>query len=173
MSRANCSLTKHFFFVYDVLRVKSLKTVFLFFLVAAAIGLVSWYSYDLVFKKEPTPEPVTTNLPQTKLLPTQVPTNVPPEMREKLIEGAVFQKVEVSITSQGFEPETLTVHVGDRVKWINNDSQDHRLMDNQERWESETIKPSDTFTQIFDASGTYEYSDDLHPGFSGKIIVEK
>lgn len=148
---------------------KKIKLLFSLFLFTALVGLASWYGYDLIFKKsEPALAPG-----RVPLLPTQIPTDVPAEMREKLLQGAPMQQLEVMILADGFEPKTLRISVGDRVKWVNQDNQDHQLTDTQDRWESNVIQPGKSFTQVFDVSGTYEYSDPLDPALTGTVIVEK
>ena len=146
---------------------KNLKSVLIFFLFAIIIGAASWYGYDLLFRKE---KPA-----GTSTLPTlaPIPSDVPLEMQARIREQKPLEKFDVSISNQGFEPVSLTIRVGDRVRWINNSQENHQPTDNQDLWQAKELKPGDTFTQVFDRSDTYQYYCSLHPELKGTIVVEK
>ncbi len=153
---------------------KNNKQVIILALFAAVLAVVSWFGYDLVFKKEKEAPATKTPGEIIKITPKiTIPPEVPAEMREKLLEGTPLKKLEAKITAAGFIPATLTLSVGDRVTWTNDDQADHQLQDSGDLWGSKVIKPGGSYTQVFDVSGTYEYFCKLHPSLKGKVIVEK
>lgn len=78
----------------------------------------------------------------------------------------------VSITSTGFVPESISITVGDTVVWTNNDTTDHTATDDELTWDTDIIAPSDTGSQVFATAGTYTYSDTIDPTLTGTITVE-
>jgi plastocyanin len=78
----------------------------------------------------------------------------------------------VSITSTGFVPESITVTVGDTVVWTNNDTTDHTATDDELTWDTDIIDPALTGSQVFNTAGTYTYSDTIDPTLTGTIIVK-
>nr|MBA3275746.1 cupredoxin family copper-binding protein [Chloroflexia bacterium] len=81
--------------------------------------------------------------------------------------------VMVEITDFTFIEASVTIPVGGSITWTNNDSAPHTAtaMD-REVLQSGTLNQGDSFTQVFDTPGTYEYFCEFHPNMSGTIIVE-
>jgi plastocyanin len=79
---------------------------------------------------------------------------------------------EVVIKDLAFTPKTLTVPVGTTVTWTNEDGAPHNVTADDGSFASDTMSQGDTFTQTFDASGTYGYTCTLHPGMSAQVVVE-
>lgn len=101
---------------------------------------------------------------------------------------------EIVITTNGFEPSSLTVQAGETVTWTNKDSQSH--------WPASAVHPTHTLypgsgiekcgtaeeSMTFDAcnpvaaggqysftfteQGTWKYHDHLNPAKTGTIVVE-
>lgn len=88
---------------------------------------------------------------------------------------------EVSITANSFEPATLTVKVGTKVTWTNQEDLEHWVASNP--YPANTDLPGlnagkkmvkgDTYSYTFDKAGTYNYHDDLSPTTNGTVIVEE
>ncbi|MBU1671918.1 MAG: cupredoxin family copper-binding protein [Actinobacteria bacterium] len=76
----------------------------------------------------------------------------------------------VSIKNFSFDPSSLTVDVGDRVVWTNDDDVDHTVTGTG--LDSGTLKPGDTYSFTFDTAGTYNYQCTLHPAMQGQVVVE-
>jgi plastocyanin len=88
---------------------------------------------------------------------------------------------EVSITSHGFVPATVTVAVNQAVTWTNNDRAPHQVnsdpypTDNGLTGFNDTsnIVSSGTYTYVFGKAGRYPYHDNLNPyTFKGTVIVK-
>lgn len=81
--------------------------------------------------------------------------------------------VNVSITSTGFVPESITVTQGDTVVWTNNDTTDHTATDDELNWDTDVIEPGETGSLVFNTVGSFTYSDTVDPTITGTITVEE
>lgn len=78
---------------------------------------------------------------------------------------------EVHLVKLEFEPEELTVDVGDEVTWAWTERLAHNVVANDKTFESDVLSTG-TFTHTFTEAGEYPYECTLHPGMEGVIIVE-
>ena len=91
---------------------------------------------------------------------------------------------EVWITATGYEPATLTVPVGTRVKWTNRDTKPQCVESGKpgmptDLFTSPTILPGETWTSarpdgtplVFNSAGTIDYTCKL-TGLVGRIVVQ-
>ena len=74
-------------------------------------------------------------------------------------------------------PSKITVEKGSSVTWINEDSAFHSVTSGvydepTGLFDSGYMDPYQTFSYVFDTSGTYDYYCTLHPWMEGKVIVE-
>jgi plastocyanin len=88
---------------------------------------------------------------------------------------------QVSITSTGFVPATITVQVNQGIVWTNKDTASHEVAsdpyptDNAVAGFNDTqpLATNDTFDFIFSKAGTYTYHDNLNPlKFKGTVVVK-
>jgi len=95
---------------------------------------------------------------------------------------AALAPAEVSITSSGFVPATVSVKVGQAVTWTNNDSSLHMIASDPYPSDNaladfkskQPILQNDQFSFVFDKLGTYTYHDDLNPyTLQGTVIVKQ
>lgn len=102
-----------------------------------------------------------------------------PTMQEKstLIETSDIQ---VSITQDGFSPQTIQIKKGQSVTFTNTDSREHQVasdphpthtnlpgFDNQE-----ALLMNDSYVYTFEKTGTFTYHDHLNPlKFHGTVVV--
>src|SRR5262249_26055503 len=77
----------------------------------------------------------------------------------------------VQVTGEGFTPSAVTVSVGDSVTWHNADNANHQVVANDGSFASPVLKPGDTFTQTFNASGKTAYHDSLATKHTGSVTV--
>ena len=89
------------------------------------------------------------------------------------------ETVEVIISGFAFNPENLTISVGDSVTWINQDyGTDHTVTADDGSVDSGVMPENEQFTFKFDTPGTYAYYCQFHggtggTGMSGVITVEE
>ena len=74
-------------------------------------------------------------------------------------------------------PSKIAVEKGSSVTWINEDSAFHSVTSGvydepTGLFDSGYMDPYQTFSYVFDTSGTYDYYCTLHPWMEGKVIVE-
>lgn len=77
----------------------------------------------------------------------------------------------VGIVDFAFEPATLEVPAGSTVTWTNNDTFDHTVVADDASFQSETMKPGDTFSFEFPAAGEFPYICGIHPQMVASITV--
>jgi plastocyanin len=78
---------------------------------------------------------------------------------------------DVSIKDLKFVPATLTVKVGDTVRWTNNDNVDHIIAAADGSFVSENLRTGQTFQYRFTKAGTFDYGCRLRPRMQGRIVV--
>ncbi|WP_321418057.1 cupredoxin family copper-binding protein [uncultured Methanomethylovorans sp.] len=78
--------------------------------------------------------------------------------------------VDVSIQNFAFEPNSVTISVGDTVKWTNLDSALHTIKGAD--FTSKSLNKDDSFSYTFTKTGTYDYECSIHPSMKGVVIVE-
>lgn len=82
----------------------------------------------------------------------------------------------VSIVDVKFDPEEITVKVGDTVTWTNDDPFAHTVTYEAgpgEEFDSGNMDGGATFEQTFEEAGTVDYFCELHSNQTGKVIVEE
>ncbi len=86
---------------------------------------------------------------------------------------AAAESLAVEIKGFAFNPPTIDVPVGGSVTWTNQDNAPHTATGlDREALQSGAIAFGESFTQAFDAAGTYEYFCEFHPNMKGSIVVE-
>ncbi len=79
----------------------------------------------------------------------------------------------VEIKGFAFNPPTIDVPVGDSVTWTNGDNVPHTASGlDRAVLQSGAIAPGATFTQKFDAAGSFDYFCEFHPNMKGTIVVK-
>lgn len=77
------------------------------------------------------------------------------------------------LTTTAFAPNPVTVHVGDSIMWVNNDSIAHTsTANNGTTWSSGTIAPGGSFKTTLSTAGTFAYHCAFHPGMVGTVTVQ-
>ena len=77
----------------------------------------------------------------------------------------------VTITSEGFDPDSATVQAGEAVTFENGDDQDHRVVADDDTFNTGTLKPGESTVVLFSEAGTVKFSDALDPSHTGQIEV--
>jgi plastocyanin len=78
---------------------------------------------------------------------------------------------DVAIRKGGFSPGTVTVATLDSVRWTNRDTVNHQVVSDTGAFASPILRPNQSFTFTFRASGTYRYRDALEPAERGTVRV--
>ena len=85
--------------------------------------------------------------------------------------AAASGEVHVGIDNFTFNPTTITVPVGTKVEWENNDDIPHSIVEATGRFHSAALDTEDKFGFTFNQAGTFDYFCGLHPHMIGKIVV--
>ena len=77
----------------------------------------------------------------------------------------------IRIKNFAFDPASITVKVGSTVRWVNQDSDPHRILF-ADGADSTVLAATQSFSRKFDQAGTYDYACTIHPTMHGTVIVE-
>lgn len=83
------------------------------------------------------------------------------------------QDVNINIKEFMFGPKDLTVAVGTKVTWVNDDEIPHTVAQTQKAFRSGALDTHDRFSWVFNTPGEFEYFCSLHPQMIGKIVVSQ
>ncbi len=87
-------------------------------------------------------------------------------------QGDAAAAVKVDIQDFAYNPDPVTISVGQSVTWTNQDSAPHTATaKDRDVLQSGTLNQGDTYTQTFDTPGTYEYFCEFHPNMKGTVEV--
>lgn len=99
----------------------------------------------------------------------------PLEVRADELEGYLPAGLEaqVSIKDFQFQPATLSITVGTKVTWVNNDTQSHTATSTttDEPFNIGTLSPGQSGSYTFEKTGSFAYICEIHPNMSGTIVV--
>jgi plastocyanin len=83
---------------------------------------------------------------------------------------AAGAQAKVSITNFAFDPAVLSVKVGTKIVWTNNDIVAHTVTFTDVA-NSPVLNRGATFSRTFTAPGTYSYICSIHPFMHGSVVV--
>ena len=78
----------------------------------------------------------------------------------------------INISSFKFEPATITIKVGEKITWTNQDSVGHTVVADDNSWASDNLEKGASYSHTFDKAGTYTYRCGVHPSMKGTVIVQ-
>lgn len=96
------------------------------------------------------------------------------------IPQAQIPAAQVTITTQGFVPQTILLKKGSGVIWTNTDNKPHQIASDPHPTHSllptlgkgKILSPASSFTLTFNKTGTFTYHDEENPlKFKGVVIV--
>ncbi len=91
-------------------------------------------------------------------------------------EAESVQSTMIDIKNYAYTPVTVTVKVGDKVTWTNQDSMRHDVVmddDSAEGPNSELLAKGESYSYTFTKAGTYEYHCSPHPYMKATVVVEE
>jgi LPXTG-motif cell wall-anchored protein len=79
---------------------------------------------------------------------------------------------EIALTDDGFEPDEVTVDVGETVVWTNETDSEQTIVGQDGSWDSGPLAPGETFSVSLRSEGTVDYGteDGEH---EGQIVVRE
>jgi plastocyanin len=85
--------------------------------------------------------------------------------------AATMDGAAVTIAGFAFQPASIEVTIGTTVTWTNDDPAPHTVTATDGSFDSGTLASGATFSQVFQAAGTFEYACAIHPTMTGSVIV--
>jgi amicyanin len=87
---------------------------------------------------------------------------------------ACAEEVNIIIKDHAFQPPAPTIHVGDKVTWVNQDQDPHNIIEKSSAklFHSPALDTNDSYSFTFTKAGTYDYFCTFHPMMLGKVIVQ-
>lgn len=79
---------------------------------------------------------------------------------------------EVAIRDFGFEPEQLTVHPTDQIRFTNHDLAPHTATARDKSWDAGVMKSGETVTLTVDQDWAGDYYCILHPSMTATLAIE-
>ena len=76
------------------------------------------------------------------------------------------------VKGDGFRPASLTIKVGDSVRWTNGAAEKRQIVSNTGAFSSPILAPGSGWTFTFRAAGNYRYHDGLRPALKGVVHVQ-
>jgi plastocyanin len=87
-------------------------------------------------------------------------------------EAARAEKVEIA--DFAYDPDPVTVQVGGKVTWLNQDSAPHTATADDGSFDTGTLEEGKLKSETFKQAGTYTYICEIHPDMHGTVeVVEK
>lgn len=77
----------------------------------------------------------------------------------------------VTISDFTFVADPITVAAGSTVTWTNADSFNHSVVATDGSFVSESLSNGETFSNTFDAAGTFDYVCGIHASMTGTVVV--
>ena len=77
----------------------------------------------------------------------------------------------ISIAGFAFDPQSITINVGDSITWSNDDGPAHTVTFKDGSPGVASLAPGQTFTKKFDRPGIYDYFCSFHPYMTGRITA--
>ena len=78
---------------------------------------------------------------------------------------------EITIGRFYFNPPFIIIKKGTTITWVNNDENNHQILNSEEFFDSGIIKPKQKFSYKFNKSGVFNYSCQITPKLKGRIVV--
>ena len=85
----------------------------------------------------------------------------------------VQSELTIHIKDFRFSPTPATIHVGDRVTFVNDDDEAHTATSVDRTFDSEGLDTAQTWQHVFAKPGAYKYFCELHPYMTATIVVER
>jgi plastocyanin len=117
----------------------------------------------------PVPDPGETASVTPPSAPAASPSSAPPTAVTVSRASAASQSV--SIVDFAFKPSSITVNMGDTVKWTNNGKAPEGHDVTGDGLDSGLLKGGESYSHKFKASGTFSYICTIHPQMKGSVNV--
>lgn len=80
---------------------------------------------------------------------------------------------DVAIRNFAYQPASLSIRVGESVRWTNYDAAPHDAVALTGSWKTPLLKVNESATQSYKAPGVYPYYCTVHPAMRGTVEVRE
>ncbi|EYD75039.1 Copper binding protein, plastocyanin/azurin family [Rubellimicrobium mesophilum DSM 19309] len=87
------------------------------------------------------------------------------------VQGDMASVATVTIRDRAFNPPSLTVAVGQPVRFVNEDGVTHTITADDGAFDVEDMTPGRAVRLTFPAPGTYAYHCEIHPMMTGTLTI--
>jgi plastocyanin len=88
--------------------------------------------------------------------------------------GEAPRAAKVEIADFAYDPDPVTIQVGGKVIWLNQDSAPHTATAEDGSFDTGTLEEGKLKSETFKQAGTYDYICQIHPDMHGVVeVVEK
>jgi len=88
------------------------------------------------------------------------------------IQAAQAANAAVSIQNFSFQPQGVTINVGETVTWTMKDmGTQHTVTANDNSFSSSNLSTGNTYAHTFGQAGTFSYHCNIHPSMTGTVTV--
>jgi plastocyanin len=106
--------------------------------------------------------------------PTAAGTSPEPGGNAAAPSGEAVRAAKVEIVDFAYDPDPVTVQVGGKVIWLNQDSAPHTATAEDGSFDTGTLDQGKLKSETFKQAGTYAYICEIHPTMHGTVeVVEK
>ena len=116
--------------------------------------------------------PAATSAPGTPKATTQATQTAATPKATQAATTPQAEGASVEIKNFAFDPDTVTIKVGQTVTWTNQDSVVHTVTGDG-GIDSDGLSKGKSYSKTFDTEGTFDYHCTPHPQMTGQVIVEK
>lgn len=152
--------------------------IFIAVIAAVVLGLGGFFWFSAQTPEDSVPPPVTepSPVPAPAPAPATPPAganNQPSAINANANVNVTVETKTVGITSYQYSPKVLTVKVGTKVTWTNNDTVAHTVTATGSNGgpDSTLFGQNESYSFTFDKVGTYEYYCKPHPYMKGTVVV--
>ena len=113
---------------------------------------------------QPTNPPISSSTTSALTTTTTKPTTTTTTSTAQTITG--------SVVSFGYNPNPITINVGDTIRWTNNSGIPHTVTSSG-NWDSGSLTSGARFSEVFDSPGTFNYFCTIHGAgvMSATVVV--
>lgn len=141
------------------------KTLLIIIVVLLVVG-GGWVLLQGSTTTAPTPTTTVTETPAVEVMEKK-------ETEASPGEAITSKEVAVTIQNFAFSPKTVTVKKGTKVTWTNQDVASHTVTsDTGSELNSELLGKGESFSHVFETSGTFAYHCTPHPNMQATVVVE-
>ncbi|MFA6130981.1 MAG: hypothetical protein WC730_01840 [Patescibacteria group bacterium] len=101
-----------------------------------------------------------------------VPSTVTASVADINSDKALEEPGEISITSSGYSPISVTINANGTVRFTNNDTITHTATAEALTWGTGTLNPGESFISRFKTAGTFGFFDSYNSQLTGAVYVE-